>query len=69
MITFLGVGGDVALFFFFFFFQAKGKWMSSEALLNVSLGGSGAARCYHSVICPVTQNRLIPLYDRGIFCS
>lgn len=66
MIRFLGVGGDVALFFFF---QAKGKWMSSEALLNVSLGGSGAARCYHSVICPVTQNRLIPLYDRGIVCS
>ena len=69
MIIFLGVGGDVAFFFFFFFFQAKGKWMSSEALLNVSLGGSGAARCYHSVICPVTQNRLIPLYDRGIVCS
>lgn len=43
--------------------------MSSEALPNVSLGGLGAARCYHSVICPVTQNRLIPLYDTEGFSA
>lgn len=52
-----------------FFFQAKGKLISSDTSLNIYLGGLGAARCYHSMTYPVTQNRLMPLYDTEGFSA